>query len=77
MVIALARVLVPDTVRLEVPVEFVIAGAVPFMTRLPTVKARVCRSNAPLLNVKRETLLPSVPVLVRANMPPLSVVAPP
>jgi hypothetical protein len=69
--------LVPDTVKLDVPVEFVIAGAVPFMTRLPTVKALLCRSKVALLNVSNELVLPRVPVLVRANMPPLIVDAPP
>ena len=73
----MASVLVPDTVRLEVPVEFVIAGLVPLMLRLPTVSARLCKSNEPLLNVRRETLLPNVPELVSASVPALTVVAPP
>jgi len=77
VVIAFASVLVPVTVRLDVPVEFVIAGLVPFMTKLPTVWARLCRSSEPLLNVNRETVFPSVPVLVSASVPPLTVVAPP
>ena len=75
--IALASVLVPDTVRLEVPVEFVIAGAVPFMTRLPTVSAFVRRSSVAPLKVSNELVLPRVPVLVRTSVPPLTVVAPP
>jgi hypothetical protein len=68
---------VPETVRLEVPVEVVIAGFVPFMTRLPTVSAFVRRSSVALLKVSNEVMLPRVPVLVRTNVPPLSVVAPP
>ena len=73
----MANVLVPVTVRLDVPVEFVIAGLVPFMTKLPTVNARLCKSNEPLLNVNREAEFPRVPVLVSANVPALTVVAPP
>jgi hypothetical protein len=77
VVIALANVLVPDTVRLDVPVEFVIAGLVPFIIRLPTVRAFVRRSRVALLRVSNELALPRVPVLVSTNAPPLTVVAPP
>ncbi len=77
MVIAFASVLVPVTVRLDVPVEFVIAGLVPLMIRLPTVRALVRRSRVALLNVSNELVLPSVPVLVSASVRPLTVVAPP
>ena len=73
----MASVLVPDTARLEVPLEFVIAGLVPLMTKLATVSARLCKSNEPLLNVRRETLLPNEPELVSASVPALTVVAPP
>ena len=77
MVIAFASVLVPATVRLDVPVEFVIAGLVPFITKLPTVSALLCRSSVALLSVSNELVLPRVPVLVSASVPPLTVVAPP
>ena len=77
MVIAFASVLVPVTVRLDVPVEFVIAGLVPFMIRLPTVRALVRRSRVALLSVSNELVLPRVPVLVSTNVPPFTVVAPP
>ena len=73
----MANVLVPVTVRLEVPVEFVIVGLRPLMTKLPTVSARLCKSNEPLLNANRETEFPRVPALVSANVPPLTVVVPP
>jgi hypothetical protein len=77
VVIVLASVLVPDTTRLDVPVEFVIEGLVPLILRLPTVKALLCRSKLALLSVSNELVLPRVPVLVRAKIPPLTVVAPP
>ena len=77
MVIAFASVLVPVTVRLDVPVEFVIAGLVPFIIRLPTVRAFVRKSRVALLKVSNELVLPRVPVLVSTNVPPLTVVAPP
>ncbi len=77
MVIAFASVLAPVTVRLDVPVEFVIAGLVPFMTKLPIVSALLCRSSVALLRVSNELILPSVPVLVSTNVPPITVVAPP
>jgi hypothetical protein len=77
VVIAFASVLVPVTVRLDVPVEFVIAGLVPFIIRLPTVRAFVRRSRVALLRVSNELALPRVPVLVSTNAPPLTVVAPP
>ena len=77
MMIAFASVLVPVTVRLDVPVEFVIAGLVPFIIRLPTVRAFVRRSRVALLSVSNELVLPRVPVLVSASVPPLTVVAPP
>ena len=73
----MASVLVPDTVRLDVPVEFVIAGLVPLITKLPTVKALLCRSSVALLSVSKELVLPRVPVLVSTNVPPLTVVVPP
>ena len=73
----MASVLVPDTVRLEVPVEFVIAGLVPLMLRLPTVSAFVRKSSVALLSVNNELVLPSVPVLVNTKVPALIVVAPP
>ena len=73
----MANVLVPVTVRLEVPVELVIVGLRPLMTKLPTVKALLCRSSVALLSVSNELVLPRVPVLVSTNAPPLTVVAPP
>jgi hypothetical protein len=62
VVIAFASVLAPVTVRLDVPVEFVIAGLVPFMTKLPTVSALLCRSSVALLRVSNELVLPKLPL---------------
>ena len=73
----MANVLVPDTVRLEVPVVFVIAGLVPLITKLPTVKALLCRSSVALLSVSKELVLPKVPLPETAKVPALTVVAPP
>ena len=73
----MANVLVPVTVRLDVPVELVIVGLRPLITKLPTVKALLCRSSVALLSVSNELVLPRVPVLVSTNVPPLTVVAPP
>ena len=64
------------TVRLEVPVLFVILGLVPVIDSEPIVTV-VCRSTVALLIVKRLAVLPSVPVLLIAKVPALTVVAPP
>ena len=73
------KLLVPLTVRLELPVVFVMAE-LPVMLKLPTVMAR-CRSNvAPLMVsavVVTPALPPRLPLLVTVNVPALMVVAPP
>ena len=71
-----AKVLVPLTTKLDVPVVLLMAGLVPLMLKLPTVMAR-CKSKVALLTVKALTLLPKVPVLVTAKVPALMVVLPP
>jgi hypothetical protein len=73
---ALAKVLVPATTKLEVPVELVIAGLVPLMLKLPTVMAR-CKSKVALLMVKALLLLPKLPMLVTTKLPAFTVVLPP
>ena len=73
----MANVLVPDTVRLDVPVELVIVGLVPLITKLPTVKALVRRSRVALLSVSKELVLPKVPLPETAKVPALTVVVPP
>jgi len=72
---ALAKVLVPLTIRLELPVVLVIAGLVPLILSEPTVRAR-CKSKVALLIVSKLNSLPSVPVLVSTKAPALMVVAP-
>ena len=71
----LAKVLVPLTIRLELPVVLVMAGLVPLILREPTVRAR-CKSKVALLIVSKLNALPSVPVLVSTKAPALMVVAP-
>jgi hypothetical protein len=71
----LAKVLVPLTMRLELPVVLVIAGLVPLILSEPTVRAR-CKSKVALLIVSKLNALPSVPVLVSTKAPALTVVAP-
>ena len=71
-----AKVLVPLTTKLELPVVLVIAGLVPLMLKLPTVRA-FRRSKFALLMVKALTVLPKVPLLVTAKVPALMVVLPP
>ena len=80
MVILPAKVLVPLTTKLVVPVVLVIAGLVPLMLKLPTVMAR-CKLRVALLMVKAVLVTPAlppiVPVLVTVKVPALMVVAPP
>ena len=71
----LAKVLVPLTIRLELPVVLVMTGLVPLILREPTVRAR-CKSKVALLIVSKLNALPSVPVLVSTKAPALMVVAP-
>ena len=74
-----AKVLVPVTSKLDVPV-LVMAGLVPLMLKLPTVMAR-CKFKVALLivNVALVTpaLPPKLPVLVTVNVPALIVLLPP
>ena len=76
----LAKVLVPLTIKLEVPVVLVMAGLVPLILSEPTVKAR-CKSKVALVIVKAAVvtplLPPKLPVLVTVKVPPLMVVEPP
>ena len=71
----LAKVLVPLTIRLELPVVLVMAGLLPLILSEPTVRAR-CKSKVALLIVSKLNALPSVPVLVSTKAPALMVVAP-
>ena len=71
----LAKVLVPLTTRLDVPVVLVMAGLVPLMLSEPMVKAR-CKSRVALVIVSKLELLPKVPVLVSAKVPPVILVDP-
>ena len=74
-----AKVLVPLTTKLDVPVLLVMAGLVPLMLKLPTVMAR-CKSKVALLIVSAVVVTPAVPpmlpVLVTVNVPAVIVVAP-
>ncbi len=74
-----AKVLVPLTTKLEVPVVLVMAGLVPLMLKLPTVMAR-CKLRVALLIVSAAVVTPALPprlpVLVTVNVPALMVVAP-
>ena len=74
-----AKVLVPLTTKLEVPVVLVMAGLVPLMLKLPTVMAR-CKLRVALVIlsavVVTPTLPPMLPVLVTVKVPALMVVAP-
>jgi hypothetical protein len=76
----LAKVLVPLTIKLEVPVVLVMAGLVPLILSEPTVRAR-CKSRVALVIVKAVVvtppLPPKLPVLVTVKVPPLMVVEPP
>ena len=71
-----AKVLVPLTVRLDVPVLFVMAALLPLITSDPTVTA-CCKSKVALLIVKALRLLPKVPEPLKTMLPLLMVVAPP
>ena len=79
MVMLPAKVLLPLTTKLEVPVVLLIAGLVPLMLKLPTVMAR-CNSKVALLIlsavVVTPPLPPMLPVLVTVNVPPLMAVVP-
>ena len=74
-----AKVLVPLTTKLEVPVVLVMAGLVPLMLKLPTVIAR-CKLRVALVIlsavVVTPTLPPMLPVLVTVSVPPLMAVVP-
>ena len=76
----LAKVLVPLTIKLEVPVLLLMAGLVPLILSEPTVRAR-CRFKVALLIVKAvvvtPALPPKVPELVTVKVPALMVVEPP
>ena len=74
-----ARVLVPVTSKLDVPV-LVMAGLVPLMLKLPTVMAR-CKLRVALVIVSAAevtpALPPKLPVLVTVKVPALIVLLPP
>ena len=69
-----AKVLVPVTSKLDVPV-LVMAGLLPLMLKLPTVRA-FCKSKVALLMLKLLLLLPKVPAPLSSNVPPLMTVDP-
>ena len=74
-----AKVLVPLTIKLEVPVVLVMAGLVPLMLKLPTVRARCKFKVAPLIvsaALVTPKLPPMLPLLVTVKVPALIVVAP-
>ena len=75
-----AKVLVPLTTKLEVPVLLVMAALLPLITSEPTVMAR-CKSKLALLIVRAvlvaPALPPMLPVLATVKVPALMVVAPP
>ena len=74
-----ASVLAPLTIKLEVPVLLFIAGLVPLMLKLPTVRAR-CKFKVALLIVSAALVTPKLPpmlpLLVTVKVPALMVVAP-
>ena len=72
----LAKVLVPLTTKLEVPVVLVMAGLVPLILSEPTVRAR-CKSRVAPVMVSKLELFPKVPVLVTFKVPPVILVEPP
>jgi len=76
----LAKVLVPLTIKLEVPVVLVMAGFVPLILSEPTVRAR-CKSRVALVIVKAVVVIPplppKLPELVTVKVPALMVVEPP
>ena len=78
VVMALAKVLVPVTSKLDVPV-LVMAGLVPLMLKLPTVMAR-CKLRVALVIVSAAevtpALPPKLPVLVTVKVPALIVLLP-
>jgi hypothetical protein len=71
-----AKVLVPLTTKLDVPVLLLMAGLLPLMLKLPTVSA-FRRSKLALLMVKALAELPKVPDPLSTKVPALIVVAPP
>ena len=75
----LAKVLVPVTSRLEVPV-LVMAGLLPLMLKLPTVMARCKLRVAPVMVsavLVTPDVPPKLPLLVTVKVPALMVVDPP
>lgn len=70
----MANVLVPLTVKLDVPVEFVIDPD-PDIARDPTVVA-TCRSTVALPIVKAPEVLPRAPAPVTFKVPAFTVVPP-
>jgi hypothetical protein len=71
----LAKVLVPFTVRLEVPMLFVMLGFVPLIDNEPTVTP-VCKSTVALAMVNELVVLPRVPEPLTVKTPALTVVPP-
>ena len=73
----LAKVLVPVTDKLEVPLVLVMDGVVPLMLSEPTVNA-ICKSNTPLVPLITKALVvaPKLLVLRTFKVPALMVVPP-
>ena len=70
-----AKVLVVLTTKLEVP-ELLVIALVPLIAKEFTVKALACKSKVALVMVNKVVVLPKVPVLVSARVPPVIEVAP-
>ena len=70
-----AKVLVVLTTKLEVP-ELLVIALVPLIASEFTVKALPRKSKVALVIVNKVEVLPKVPVLVNAKVPPLMEVAP-
>ena len=75
MVTVPAKVLVVLTTKLEVLVLLVMA-LVPLIASEFTVNALPCKSKVALVMVSKVAVLPKVPVLVSAKVPPVMEVAP-
>ena len=73
------KVLAPLTTKLEVPVLLVMAGLLPLMLKLPTVRARCKFKVAPLMlsaALVTPKLPPKLPLLLTVKVPALMLVAP-
>ena len=70
-----AKVLVVLTTKLEVP-ELLVIALVPLIAKELTVNALPCKSRVALVIVNKVAVLPKVPVLVNAKVPPVMEVGP-